>query len=259
MPKAPHSLSRLMVASAATLTLFGAANQAFALTTEERIKTAETACLDAAGKLGWRTDLAKVISAKEIDADKVEVIFDLTKDGKNTARLTCPYTHGQASFGKPAETATPAAAPEPVAEPAPAPAPAPEPVAQAPSANPVNPWWLLLPLGLALASWAALRGRNEEVADVEPIRSGSYTTPATTTPVATTTTGRHWFVEANAPDGTLEVREHADYASTIVRRVRNGDSVQVTGVRRGDWLEVVQGGWVREDQLRYDRTAIRFS
>ena len=248
MPKAPHSLSRLMVASAATLTLFGAANQAFALTTEERIKTAETACLDAAGKLGWRTDLAKVISSKEINADKVEVIFDLTKDGKNTARLTCPYTNGQASFGAPAET------PAPVAEPA----PAPEPVAEAPAANPVNPWWLLLPLGLALASWAALRGRNE-VPDVEPIRSGSYTTPATTTPVATTTTARHWFVEANAPDGTLEVREHADYASTIVRRVRNGDSVQVTGVRRGDWLEVVQGGWVREDQLRYDRTAIRFS
>ena len=254
MPKAPHSLSRLMVASAATLTLFGAANQAFALTTEERIKTAETACLDAAGKLGWRTDLAKVISSKEIDADKVEVIYDLTKDGKNTARLTCPYTNGKATIGTPAE----APAPAPVAEPAPAPAP--EPVAEAPAANPVNPWWLLLPLGLALASWAALRGRNEEVRDVEPIRSGSYTTPATTTPVATTTTtGRHWFVEANAPDGTLEVREHADYASTILRRVRNGDSVQVTGVRRGDWLEVVQGGWVREDQLRYDRTAIRFS
>ncbi len=242
-----------MVASAATLTLFGAANQAFALTTEERIKTAETACLDAAGKLGWRTDLAKVISAKEIDADKVEVIYDLTKDGKNTARLTCPYTNGKATIGAPTETA---AAPEPA--PVPEPAPAPEPVAEAPAANPINPWWLLLPLGLALASWAALRGRNEEV-DVEPIRSGSYATPSTTTPVATTTTGRHWFVEASAPDGTLEVREHADYASTILRRVRNGESVQVTGVRRGDWLEVVQGGWVREDQLRYDRTAIRFS
>ncbi|MCX5954517.1 MAG: SH3 domain-containing protein [Cyanobacteria bacterium] len=242
-----------MVASVATLTLFGAANQAFAATTEERIKAAEASCLEAAGQLGWRTDLAKVISAKEISAEKVEVVYDLTKDGKNTARLTCPVTNGKATFAAPAETA---AAPEPVAEPAPAPAP--EPVAAAPAANPVNPWWLLLPLGLALASWAALRGRNE-VADVEPIRSGSYAAPATTTPVATTTTGRHWFVEANAPDGTLEVREHADYASTILRRVRNGDSVQVTGVRRGDWLEVVQGGWVREDQLRYDRTAIRFS
>lgn len=250
MPKAPHSLSRLMVASVATVTLFGAANQAFALTTEERIKTAEAACLQHAGELGWRTDLAKVISSKEINADKVEVVYDLTKDGKNMARLTCPFTEGKASFAAPAETA---AAPTP----APEPAPAPEPVAEAPAANPVNPWWLLLPLGLALASWAALRGRNE-VADVEPIRSGSYTNP-TTTPVSTTTTGRHWFVEANAPDGTLEVREHADYASTILRRVRNGDSVQVTGVRRGDWLEVVQGGWVREDQLRYDRTAIRFS
>jgi hypothetical protein len=248
-----------MVASAATLTLFGAANHAFAATAEEHIKTAETACLDAAGKLGWRTDLAKVISAKEIDADKVEVVYDLTKDGKNTARLTCPYSHGAASFGKTTEAAAPATATAPAPEPAaaPAPEPAPEPVAQAPAANPINPWWLLLPLGLALASWAALRGRSEDVADVEPIRSGSYANPATTT--VGTTTGRHWFVEANAPDGTLEVREHADYASTILRRVRNGESVQVTGVRRGDWLEVVQGGWVREDQLRYDRTAIRFS
>lgn len=243
-----------MVASVATVTLFGAANQAFAATTEERIKAAEASCLEAAGKLGWRTDLAKVISAKEISAEKVEVVYDLTKDGKNTARLTCPVTNGKATFTAPAETAAaPAPAPEPVAEPAPAP------VAEAPAANPVNPWWLLLPLGLALASWAALRGRNEEVRDVEPIRSGSYVNPSTTPVATTTTTGRHWFVEANAPDGTLEVREHADYASTILRRVRNGDSVQVTGVRRGDWLEVVQGGWVREDQLRYDRTAIRFS
>jgi len=243
-----------MVASVATVTLFGAANQAFAATTEERIKAAEASCLEAAGKLGWRTDLAKVISAKEISAEKVEVVYDLTKDGKNTARLTCPVTNGKATFAAPVETA---AAPAP--EPAPAPAAEPAPVAEAPAANPINPWWLLLPLGLALASWAALRGRNEEVRDVEPIRSGSYVNPSTTPVATTTTTGRHWFVEANAPDGTLEVREHADYASTILRRVRNGDSVQVSGVRRGDWLEVVQGGWVREDQLRYDRTAIRFS
>ncbi len=245
-----------MVASVATVTLFGAANQAFAATTEERIKAAEASCLEAAGKLGWRTDLAKVISAKEISAEKVEVVYDLTKDGKNTARLTCPVTNGKATFAAPAETA---ATPAPAPEPAPAAEPAPAPVAEAPAANPINPWWLLLPLGLALASWAALRGRNEEVRDVEPIRSGSYVNPTTTPVATTTTTGRHWFVEANAPDGTLEVREHADYASTILRRVRNGDSVQVTGVRRGDWLEVVQGGWVREDQLRYDRTAIRFS
>ena len=66
MTKAPHSLSRLMVASAATLTLFGAANHAFAATAEEHIKTAEAACLDAAGKLGWRTDLAKEIGRAHV-------------------------------------------------------------------------------------------------------------------------------------------------------------------------------------------------
>jgi hypothetical protein len=66
-------------------------------------------------------------------------------------------------------------------------------------------------------------------------------------------------VEANAHDGQLEVREHADISSAVLRRVRNGDTVYLTGHRRNDWLEVANGGWVRDIDVRYDRSTVRFS
>jgi len=87
--------------------------------------------------------------------------------------------------------------------------------------------------------------------------SGSYTNTSTVT--TGTTTSRNIFVEANAHDGQLEVREHADVNSPVLRRVRNGENVQLTGHRRNDWLEVANGGWVRDIDVRYDRTAVRFS
>ena len=87
--------------------------------------------------------------------------------------------------------------------------------------------------------------------------SGTYATPGSVT--TGTTTSRNILVEAAAHDGQLEVREHADIASNVLRRVRNGDSVQLTGHRRHDWLEVAGGGWVRDIDVRYDRTAVRFS
>jgi len=74
-----------------------------------------------------------------------------------------------------------------------------------------------------------------------------------------TTTSRNISVEANAHDGQLEVREQPDITSGVLRRVRNGDTVVLTGHRRHDWLEVVDRGWVRDIDVRYDRTAIRFS
>ena len=47
-------------------------------------------------------------------------------------------------------------------------------------------------------------------------------------------------------------------SSAVLHRVRNGDSVSLTGLRRGDWLEVSQGGWVRELEVRYDRASVVF-
>ena len=242
-------MQRFFLVSAASLGLLAAAGPVLAVSTEEALKTATAACLDSAGKQGWRTDLAKVISSRSVDADKVEVVFDLTKDGTNTARLTCPYSlsKGVATTFGGAET--------PV-ETTPAPA---ETTTTTDTGTGVNPWWLLLPLGLGLLSWAALRGKTEDVAtNPGTTYSGSYTNTSSTVTTGTSTS-RNIFVEANAHDGQLEVREHADVNSAVLRRVRNGENVQLTGHRRNDWLEVANGGWVRDIDVRYDRTAVRFS
>jgi hypothetical protein len=241
-------MQRFFLVSAASLGLLAAAGPVLAVSTEEALKTATAACLDSAGKQGWRTDLAKVISSRSIDADKVEVVFDLTKDGTNTARLTCPYSlsKGVASTFGGAET--------PVET-----TPAPVETTTTDTATGVNPWWLLLPLGLGLLSWAALRGKTEDVAtNPGTTYSGSYTNTSSTVTTGTSTS-RNIFVEANAHDGQLEVREHSDVNSAVLRRVRNGENVQLTGHRRNDWLEVANGGWVRDIDVRYDRTTVRFS
>ena len=248
MVQSSRSMQRFFLVSAASLGLLAAAGPVLAVSTEEALKTSTAACLDSAGKQGWRTDLAKVISSRSVDADKVEVVFDLTKDGTNTARLTCPYSlsKGVATTFGGAET--------PV-ETTPAPA---ETTTTTDTGTGVNPWWLLLPLGLGLLSWAALRGKTEDVAtNPGTTYSGSYTNTSTVT--TGTTTSRNIFVEANAHDGQLEVREHADINSAVLRRVRNGENVQLTGHRRNDWLEVANGGWVRDIDVRYDRTTVRFS
>lgn len=243
MVQSSRSMQRFFLVSAASLGLLAAAGPVLAVSTEEALKTATAACLDSAGKQGWRTDLAKVISSRSIDADKVEVVFDLTKDGTNTARLTCPYSLSKGvatTFGgaeTPVETT-----------------PAPVETTTTDTATGVNPWWLLLPLGLGLLSWAALRGKTEDVAtNPGTTYSGSYTN------TSSTSTSRNIFVEANAHDGQVEVREHADVNSPVLRRVRNGENVQLTGHRRNDWLEVANGGWVRDIDVRYDRTTVRFS
>jgi len=248
MVQSSRSMQRFFLVSAASLGLLAAAGPVLAVSTEEALKTATAACLDSAGKQGWRTDLAKVISSRSIDADKVEVVFDLTKDGTNTARLTCPYSLSKGVATTFGGTETPAES-----------TPAPVETTPTDTATGVNPWWLLLPLGLGLLSWAALRGKTEDVTtNPGTTYSGSYTNTSSTVTTGTSTS-RNIFVEANAHDGQLEVREHADVNSAVLRRVRNGENVQLTGHRRNDWLEVANGGWVRDIDVRYDRTTVRFS
>ena len=239
-------LPRLLIASAASVGLLAVGSNAIAATTAENLKIAEKSCLDAATAQGWRADLAKVISSKALDADKVEVVFDLTRDGVNTARLTCPYSVSQGVGGVFAPKAeVPAAAP---AEPAPA----------ADTGTPVNQgkaWWLLLPLALGLGSWLWLRNRDEPTGH-------AYATTGTTT--GTTGARTYYAAEAAARDGLLEVREHADLGSRVLRQIRNGDTFQLTGMRRRDssnveWLEVSNGGWVRDAEVRYDRNVVRFT
>jgi hypothetical protein len=211
-----------------------------------------------------------VISSKAIDADKVEVVFDLTKDGINTARLTCPYSVSQGvggAFAAPrAETAPVAAETARVAA---------ETVA-APG-TPVNQsraWWLLLPLALGLGSWLFLLGRDEPVGHVYTSTATTTGTPTGTVHPETTATGAgtsigggarmYYGAEALARDGFLEVREQAEFGSRVLRKYRNGETFQITGVRRRDssnteWLEVSTGGWVRDGETRYDRNVVRFT
>jgi hypothetical protein len=235
---------RLLIASAASVGFLVVGGQAMAANTAEMIKTAEAACLESAAAQGWRPDLAKVISTKALDADKVEVVFDLTKDGVNTARLTCPYSVSQGVGGAFAAPQAETAPAEPVAAPG-------TPVNQA------RAWWLLLPLALGLGSWLVLRGRDEPVGH-------AYATTGATTTTAGGGARTYYGAEAAARDGLLEVREHPDLGARVLRQYRNGETFQITGVRRRDsanveWLEVHNGGWVRDGETRYDRNIVRFT
>jgi hypothetical protein len=241
---APSSrrFSRLLLISAASSSLLAISENAFAAKPAELLKTAEAACLETAATQGWRSDLAKVVSSKALDADRVEVVFELTKDGVNSARLTCPYSVkggvGNAFTTRQAEVGS-----------------APEGAATAPPGIAVNQgkaWWLLLPLALGLGSWLWLRGRHEPTGH-------AYATAGLTTGAGA---GSWYDAEAAARNGLVEVREHADSSSRVLRQMRNGDTFQITGVRRRDasnneWLEVSSGGWVPDGETRYDRNVVR--
>jgi hypothetical protein len=128
--------------------------------------------------------------------------------------------------------------------------------------NPGRAGWALLPLGLALLGWAGLRGTKEGAAAYGAAGSGSADAarvPAHARAATTgTTTSRNILVEASAHDGAVEVHERADIATRILRRVRNGERLALTGHRLHDWLEVATGGWVRDSDVRYDRNVVRF-
>jgi|688.fasta_scaffold199861_2 hypothetical protein len=154
-------LRPLLLASSAALGLLVSGGAGFAASGEEMLRTAEAACLDAAVAKGWQRDMATVVSSRAIDADKVELVFDLSRDGKNTARLTCPYSAKQGVMGdlaavgeklsgdtkrndfgkdftKSMSTAGDAGSP----------------------VDRARGWWLLLPVGITAACWGFLRSRE---------------------------------------------------------------------------------------------------
>jgi hypothetical protein len=233
-------LHRVLLTAATGLALCGGGDAALAASSEELLQTARTACLQTAVSQGWQSDSAKVISSQVIDADRVEIVFDLTKDGVNTARLTCPYSVRQGVLGKlgsiagekvqrkdfgkdfSRSMATAADAGEAV--------------------DRSRGWWLLLPLALAGLSWAALRGRDENSAAALPQSAGPQ-------PTFGTRTGDSFIAEARGLDGRVRIHELADGSSLVRRDVVNGNTLSLTGRHAGDWLEVEGGGWVREQDL----------
>ncbi|MGF1568421.1 MAG: SH3 domain-containing protein [Nodosilinea sp.] len=112
-----------------------------AQSTAELLETAEAACIENAAEDGYDPAQAEVISSRALDADKVEVVLNLTKDGQGFDRLTCPFSASQGIGNFVGDTAGAVAAP-----------------------GLGRLWWLLVPLiGLPLLLWA-LRGRDRDYA-----------------------------------------------------------------------------------------------
>ncbi|MBW4530374.1 MAG: hypothetical protein KME02_06765 [Aphanothece saxicola GSE-SYN-MK-01-06B] len=225
MTQSRQSLTQFAIASAAALGLLGVAGGAMAMAPEALVQSAQTACLERAATDGWRTDQAKVISARALNADRAEVVFDLTKDGAGTSRLTCPYSasqgvgvfSGQAAMAQDSQAVDRSRA-----------------------------WWILLPVGLGLLAWAALRDRDGANRNTtgSPSRSTGHD---------------NLLAKADARNGSLEVHEQPNTTSLVVKKVVNGDSIGLTGARRNDWLEVAKGGWVRDADVRYNRNATQLT
>jgi hypothetical protein len=228
-----------LLAAATSMVLLAAGGVARASAPAEMLQKAETACLEKAGSDGWRADQSSVVSRRAIDADRVEIVLDLTKDGANKARLTCPFSarsgvvgqfgslgdalkagEDRTDFGKEFSRSMATAASE------------------AQAVNRAHAWWLLLPIGLAGLSWAALRGRAGD-----ELGYGQAEQPIGGR------TAESLIAVANGQHGQAEIHDLADQHSLVRRRVGNGELVTLTGRSTDDWLEVDGGGWVRESDL----------
>ncbi len=257
----PAGCRALLLASAAGLSFAVAGNATLAASSDQMLRTAESACLDAAVQQGWRRDLAKVVSSRSLDADRVEVIFDVSRDGTNTARLTCPYSARQGVMGqigavgsklganadqndfgkdftKSMSTAGNAGGP----------------------VDRSRAWWLLLPVGLAALCWAALRGRDQQAYNALPQQGHGRVGGPDYGATAGRPTADAFLAQARSRHGQVDspvnVHELANDSSQVRRRFRNGDTISLTGRRAEEWLEVDGGGWVREADVHWDRAGI---
>ncbi len=235
-PVTSQALRRPLLAAATGVVLLAAGGTAQASAPAEMLQKAETACLGKATSEGWRADPSSVVSRRAIDADRVEIVLDLSKDGVNKARLTCPFSASKGvvglgdalkagadrtDFGQDFSRSMATAASETQA------------------VNRSHAWWLLLPIGLAGLSWAALRGQGGDelrYGDPEPPLGGR--------------SADSFIATANGQHGQAEIHELADQHSLVRRRIDNGQMVSLTGRSTNGWLEVAGGGWVRESDMR---------
>jgi hypothetical protein len=232
----PTRLHRGLLTAAAGLALLGGADAANAAASEELLSTARSACLQQAANQGWLTDQAQALSSRAIDADRVEVVFNLTRDGVNQARLTCPYSVRQGvlgslngnvartDFGKDfsRSMATTGNAGQPV--------------------DRSRGWWLLLPIALAGLSWAALRRRDHQ-------GSAADQDPGVLPDASGSRTAKSFIAEARGSNGRVQIHALADSSSLVRKDVPNGQQLSLTGRRSGEWLEVDGGGWVQERNI----------
>jgi len=206
------------------------------LATADMLKTAEKACIEKASNEGYNPARAEVISSESVDADTVKVVLNLTKDGTNFARLTCPYSvsQGVGSFGEAAANAATA------------------------HGNWNRLWWLLLPIiGIPLLL-SSLRDRNRrEYVAADRVSGGATRDYGSADRVQNLRSYTDAYV--NTQGEVLEVREYPDQASRVLRRFSDGDRLELTGQQDQEWVEVLGGGWVHSRFLRFTGTPKTYS
>jgi hypothetical protein len=212
----------LFLASCAAI-LISAAAPSLAQSTPQMLETAKNACIEKAAAEGYDPKQAEVISSKAVDANTVEVVLNLTKDGSNFARLTCPYSaeKGVISLGENVVT----------------------------KPNLSRLWWLLLPLlAIPLLLWF-LRPRNRR----DYVAADRVSTERPREYVAADRVQSQNYTEAYVKTSgeMLEVKEYPNATSRVVRRLSHDEHVNLTGQQNQGWVELSGGGWVPSRFLRF--------
>jgi membrane protein implicated in regulation of membrane protease activity len=172
--------------------------------TPELEAQAEEACVNQARADGF--ELSEVVDISPADADTVNVVLNLTRDGQ-LFKLTCGYSAANQSVA-----ATEAAR------------------TYAPW---INPWLgILLPLlvGLPLLLWWAA-GRREDDRDRVVTRERSYVGDRSEAVIRT---------NADA----IDVHVGPSSTSRITGNLRNGQRIVLSGRYDNDWVELENGGWI---------------
>jgi hypothetical protein len=220
---------------------------------------AEAACIDQARIKGF--ELSQVVDVTPVDADTVNVVLDLTRDGQ-LFKLTCGYTDpslaATVDSGTTATTGVEATSAETAIE------TSPNTVETAETTETVettettadtapirtyrpwlNPWWgILLPLlvGLPLLLWW-VAGRREErdryaVAD----RNGVYH-------------GDRSDAIVRAEHEVVNIHSGPGRTYPVTGALRNGEHTVLSGRYDSDWVELENGGWI---PARSIETAARY-
>ncbi|WAL61458.1 SH3 domain-containing protein [Thermocoleostomius sinensis] len=176
--------------------------QAQAITPELEAQ-AEEACINKARADGF--ELSEVVDIAAVDADTVNVVLNLTRDGQ-LFKLTCGYTASNQTVTTTNASRT--------------------------YAPWINPWLgILLPLlvGLPLLLWWAA-GRRED-RDRVVTRERTYIGERSEAIVRTSADG-------------INVHAGPTSTSRVTGNLRNGQRIVLSGRYDNDWVELENGGWV---------------
>ena len=213
------------ILSATMLSLVAPTHAQLSLTPELQTR-AEQTCIDSARTKGFELD--QVVSVAPTDADTVQVVLNLTREGQ-LYKLTCNYSasNNSATVGDDvnnagaADTSTTAASATQTYTPW------------------INSWWgLLIPLiGLPLLLWWA-RGR----------RSDEYDRYTRGDSDRIAYRGRSEGI-VRSIDDAISIYAGPSNTHSITGSLRNGQRVALSGRYDSDWVELEDGGWIAARHL----------